>query len=456
MPTAPLPLPIVDAPEGEVAFELHEVGVGGAAQLTVSLEPGTTVESVHAVQGGTWVDASSAAFLWQHWADFSLADGGVFDADGTADGVITGRLLVGTATPDDADGVDEDPAVDGNGDGTPDAQQGHVTTLPAAAGGGTVTIEAPDAIYPLEAVSASVVPTDPAPPAGASFPAGLLGFTVELPAGADPAVDVVVHLPSGTAPTSVWKLLPSGWQNFSDHADIDADVVTLHLVDGGAGDADGERNGRIVDPVAFGVNLAPHAVADAAATNEDTSVVIDVLANDDAGAGESGQSVAVTSVSNGARGAATLVTSGPDVGKVRYVPTANVFGSDSFTYTICDTGVPSSCATGTAGVEIAPVNDAPRARLDGGSVAEDGSVVLNVLANDTAGPGEGSDVLAVTSVSDPPRGTASVITSGVDAGKVRYVPDPNATDSTASPTPCATADSRGCAIARRSRSWSRR
>ena len=58
MPTAPLPLPIVDAPEGEVAFELHEVGVGGAAQLTVSLEPGTTVESVYAVQGGTWVDAS--------------------------------------------------------------------------------------------------------------------------------------------------------------------------------------------------------------------------------------------------------------------------------------------------------------------------------------------------------------------------------------------------------------
>src|SRR5262249_35858589 len=40
-------------------------------------------------------------------------------------------------------------------------------------------------------------------------------------------------------------------------AEIKDNVITLHLVDGGRGDADGIANGRIVDPGGPGVNVVP-------------------------------------------------------------------------------------------------------------------------------------------------------------------------------------------------------
>ncbi len=72
-----------------------------------------------------------------------------------------------------------------------------MTTLPAGVGGGNVTIAADGADYTLAAVSAGPVP--PAAPVGA-FPVGVVGFTVDLPAGAT-AADVDIILPPGTNPT---------------------------------------------------------------------------------------------------------------------------------------------------------------------------------------------------------------------------------------------------------------
>ena len=147
----------------------------------------------------------------------------------------------------DGDGVIEPPGYDGNGDFVPDDQQDNVTTLPAAEGGASVTIESPAGESGRIYAYAQPLSAGPPPPAGVDFPVGVLGFTIEL-VGDIAEVDVVVHLPAGTNPTGYFKLQGGAWVDFSSHATIAGDVITLHLVDGGAGDADGLANGVIVDP----------------------------------------------------------------------------------------------------------------------------------------------------------------------------------------------------------------
>jgi hypothetical protein len=145
------------------------------------------------------------------------------------------------------DGVLEPGGVDRNGDGVFDDQQASVATFTPAVGGGLVTIAAPDGTYAITGVTNTGPPYSPAPPAGASLPVGVLGFSVALPAGATTA-DVQVILPAGSSPTSYFKLHGGTWIDFSSHASILGDTVTLHLVDGDAFDADGTANGVIVDP----------------------------------------------------------------------------------------------------------------------------------------------------------------------------------------------------------------
>jgi hypothetical protein len=95
----------------------------------------------------------------------------------------------------------------------------------------------------------------PAQPDGSTLPVGVLAFEVHgLPVGG--AADVQVYLPAGTNPTAYLKFQNGAWVNFTTHASFAGDVVTLHLVDGGFGDADGVANGVIVDPGAPAI-LAP-------------------------------------------------------------------------------------------------------------------------------------------------------------------------------------------------------
>jgi hypothetical protein len=150
------------------------------------------------------------------------------------------------APPEDDDGVDaatENSVGDGDGDndGVPDSLQDWVTSLPAAEGGGGLTVAAPSTAS-LEDVVA--IPT----PSGAPdvFPAGLVGFTIrDIAAGSTVTVDV--YFPTGTNPTSYWKYQNGIWTDFSAHTIIVGDKVTLNLTDNGDGDAD-PTPGVIVDP----------------------------------------------------------------------------------------------------------------------------------------------------------------------------------------------------------------
>ena len=154
------------------------------------------------------------------------------------------------------------------------------------------------------------------------------------------------------------------------------------------------------------VNDAPVAVADGPSTNEDTAVVVDVLAND---SDVDGDALTVDSVTQPANG--TVVNNGSDV---TYTPDANFNGSDSFTYTVTDGSLTD---TATVTVTVGGINDAPVATSDSPTTAEDTAVVVDVLANDSDVDG---DALTVDSVTQPANGT--VVNNGSD---VTYTPDAN-------------------------------
>ena len=155
------------------------------------------------------------------------------------------------------------------------------------------------------------------------------------------------------------------------------------------------------------VNEPPLAAADTAATAEDESVVIDVLAND---TDAEGDALRVDSVSRPAHGTARAAANGG----VEYAPEADYHGPDRFTYTVTDGN--GGTAEAEVVVVVEPVNDAPEAVADTAATAEDEPVVIDVLANDTDAEG---DALRVDSVSRPAHGTAR---AAADGG-VEYAPE---------------------------------
>jgi VCBS repeat-containing protein len=195
-----------------------------------------------------------------------------------------------------------------------------------------------------------------------------------------------------------------------------SDSFTYKATDGAA-----DSNTATVSLTVNPVNDAPQAVNDSASTSEDTAVAIAVLTND-TDVDQNTLSVKATSISAPAHGTATLITTGPDAGKILYTPEANYHGTDSFTYQATDGTADSNVATVT--VTVSSVNDAPVAVNDSASTTEDTAVRVAVIPNDTDLDG---DALAVKagSISAPAHGTATLITSGPDAGKILYTPDAN-------------------------------
>ncbi len=108
------------------------------------------------------------------------------------------------------------------------------------------------------------------------------------------------------------------------------------------------------------VNDNPVAADDTATVLEDSSVAIDVLANDSAGpANESTQTLTIGTIGTPANGTAVL-----ELDKIRYTPAANFNGSDSFTYEVTDNGTTNGAAdpkshTATVTITVTAVNDAP-------------------------------------------------------------------------------------------------
>ncbi len=139
------------------------------------------------------------------------------------------------------------------------------------------------------------------------------------------------------------------------------------------------------------VNDPPVATDDNASTSEDTSVTIDVLAND---SDPDGDGLNITLVSNPANGDATIQGTG-----IAYSPDPDFNGPDTFSYTISDG---QTLATATVDVDVTALNDAPVAAADAYSVNEDQILTIpapGVLGNDSDVDG---DALIAKLGPDPP------------------------------------------------------
>jgi VCBS repeat-containing protein len=158
------------------------------------------------------------------------------------------------------------------------------------------------------------------------------------------------------------------------------------------------------------VNDAPDAIDDTATVNEDSSMVIAVLAND---TDVDGDLLSATSVSAPANGTAAI----NDGATITYTPNPNFCGLDSFTYSISDGNGGGDTATVT--ITVYCVNDPPVAVDDSYSTDEDTTLVVavpGVLGNDS--DIEGNTLTAVL-VSAPTHGSSFALDSD---GSFSYTP----------------------------------
>jgi VCBS repeat-containing protein len=149
------------------------------------------------------------------------------------------------------------------------------------------------------------------------------------------------------------------------------------------------------------VNSPPMAAGDALSTAEDLPLVLPagrLTGNDSPGpADESGQSLTIVPGMFGAPANGTVTFDGT---VVTYLPNADFYGLDTFTYTV-DDGDPASTAVGTVTVTVTPVNDPPALGADAYSVLDNaalggatGAPVTGLLTNDRDPDGDALTLLA--------------------------------------------------------------
>lgn len=140
-----------------------------------------------------------------------------------------------------------------------------------------------------------------------------------------------------------------------------SDTFTYIITDGNGG-----IDSAVVTITVVGVNDLPVADADSATTDEDSTVVIDILAGD---VDVDGDSLAITSVTSPSNGSVTIQN-----GAAVYSPNANFFGTDAFTYIISDGQ--GGTASASVSITVNSVQDAPVARAGLDQTAAEASVVV--------------------------------------------------------------------------------
>lgn len=280
-------------------------------------------------------------------------------------------------------------------------------------------------------ITASVATTaGTAPPAGIEFPFGFVNFTVR---GISPGVSANVTI-TGLDISQLRNYYKYGktpangtahWYNFlfGQATDRDSAVGTgmefvggnmvLHFIDGKRGDDDLTANGVIVDIGGPVRNHAPVPVNDTATINEDTTLSVAATALKANDKDADSDALRVTGVSNAANGSVSLTN-----GMVKFIPAADFNGAAGFDYTVSDGLL---AATGHFTVTVKEVNDAPTANPDTATLAEDGSIDIEVRTNDSKGPAnESGQTLTVKSASAL-HGTVTINSNGT----LRYRPATN-------------------------------
>ncbi|MFP4165455.1 MAG: Ig-like domain-containing protein, partial [Chitinispirillaceae bacterium] len=171
------------------------------------------------------------------------------------------------------------------------------------------------------------------------------------------------------------------------------------------GDEHGDTASAAVHVTVNPVNDTPVANNDVVNVDEDGTVLINVLSND---TDVDKDILSIIGFTQGRNGTVTKEGS-----SLRYTPDADFNGSDEFSYDISDGN--GGIATGMVTVAINSINDAPVAVDDDVEVDEDGTVIVDVTANDTDVDG---DVVVISSFTHGTNGSVAQ-----DDGSLRYEPD---------------------------------
>lgn len=175
--------------------------------------------------------------------------------------------------------------------------------------------------------------------------------------------------------------------------------------------------------------LSPRANDDTASTDPNSSISVDVLANDTPGADPINTN-SVTIVDQPTKG--NLSDDGN--GNFTYTPDPSQYnstGTDTFTYYFLDDiGVQSNTATVTITVNPVVVNTPPVANDDTASGTKNTPIIINVPSNDTDSDGS-LDLTSVTVLTQPSKGSVNINqTSGI----ITYIPTISAYPSSSSDT----------------------
>lgn len=155
----------------------------------------------------------------------------------------------------------------------------------------------------------------------------------------------------------------------------------------------------------------PNLMDDNVTTLEDTDALFDVLSND---SDPESRPLTITAVSTPDQGGTATV----EGGQIRYQPTADFNGTESFTYTVTNGDAE---ATATVTVTVTAVNDRPIANDDSFTVNEDSANnSLGVTLNDTDVDDTNFQVVFVSATTQ--NGSASI---GSDGRSINYTPAAN-------------------------------
>ncbi|WP_169727527.1 Ig-like domain-containing protein [Granulosicoccus antarcticus] len=225
---------------------------------------------------------------------------------------------------------------------------------------------------------------------------------------------VIVQAPLHAASFSI----NNGLLSYTPQADYVGNDQLTYTVEDASGALSNETTVFIT---VTGINDQPVALDDSATTDEDSSVVIDILANDidiEDGVTDPGTVSIVNQPSDGS------LTIDASTGEVTYTPDSDFSGSDTFTYLVKDSGLlspeepPIDSNMATVTVTVNAVNDAPLAGADNVTMLEDNEpLVINVLGNDI-------DVDGTLDISSVSTGAATNGSISVDSvtGRVTYTP----------------------------------
>jgi cyclophilin family peptidyl-prolyl cis-trans isomerase len=235
-----------------------------------------------------------------------------------------------------------------------------------------------------------------------------------------PDTDETLSITAFTQPTNGSVQQVDGALQYSASANFSgADTFTYTISDGNGG-----TDTATVTLTVRTTNDPPVATNDTVSTDEDMPAAITastLLANDNAGSGETDQTLTLISVNGATNG--TVALSG---NQITFTPAANFSGSATFTYTVRDNGTSNGTndpkeSTGTVTVTVNPLNDAPTAVADTATTRPSaGTITLDVLQNDKIEPDTG-ETLKIAEVSTPSNGGTATIVDN----KIAYTPAAN-------------------------------